>query len=258
MIIPGLFLFRGTAARTAAMTQEMIRAEPAEATLHTVLPPRDGVPRVEGGILLDLPEPGHFRYQRVLKPVIDVVGAVVLVLLTLPVIVAVAVSVRISLGSGVIYRQERVGRGGRRFMIYKFRTMHADRRKATIPFDGPDRRVCHKTDNDPRHTSLGRLLRRYSLDELPQLWNILLGDMSLVGPRPELLEVVARFEPWQQERHRVKPGLTGLWQVTCRGEGLAHENVELDLEYINSLSLLTDLKILALTVPVALFGSGGK
>jgi len=104
-------------------------------------------------------------------------------------------------------------------VIYKFRTMRPDRRQAVLPYSGPDRRVCHETDNDPRHTPLGRFLRKYSLDELPQLWNVLVGDMSLVGPRPELVEVVERYESWQRERHRVKPGLTGLWQVTCRGEG---------------------------------------
>jgi lipopolysaccharide/colanic/teichoic acid biosynthesis glycosyltransferase len=208
--------------------------------------------------VIRLPERRHLLYRRVVKPVIDTVGAAVLLILTLPLIAVVAIAIRIALGPGLIYRQERVGRGGRPFVIYKFRTMQPDRRQAGLPYSGPDRRVCHKTDNDPRHTPLGRFLRKYSLDELPQLWNVLVGDMSLVGPRPELVEVVERYESWQRERHRVKPGLTGLWQVTCRGEGLAHEHVEIDLEYIDDLSLLSDLRILALTIPVALFGSGGK
>jgi lipopolysaccharide/colanic/teichoic acid biosynthesis glycosyltransferase len=210
------------------------------------------------GRVVRLPERGHLLYRRVFKPVIDAVGAAVLLILILPLMAAVAIGVRIALGPGLIYRQERVGRGGRPFVIYKFRTMRPDRRQAAVPYGGPDRRVCHKADNDPRHTPFGRLLRKYSLDELPQLWNVLVGDMSLVGPRPELVEVVEHYEPWQRERHRVKPGLTGLWQVTCRGEGLAHEHVEIDLEYISDLSLLTDLRILALTIPVVLFGSGGK
>jgi lipopolysaccharide/colanic/teichoic acid biosynthesis glycosyltransferase len=210
------------------------------------------------GPVVQLDERRHLLYQRVVKPVTDTVGAAVLLILTLPLLAAVAIAVRISLGPGLIYRQERVGRRGRPFMIYKFRTMRTDRRRAAVSYSGPDRRVCHKTENDPRHTPLGRFLRKYSVDELPQLWNVLVGDMSLVGPRPELPEVVERYEPWQRERHRVKPGLSGLWQVTCRGEGLAHEHVEVDLEYINDLSLLTDLKVLALTLPVALFGSGGK
>lgn len=232
---------------------------PAETTLPAVAAvlPGNGMAALQE-VVVDLLEREDTLYQRVGKPVIDAVAAVVLLGITLPLIAAVAAAVRIVLGSGIIYRQERVGQGGRSFVIYKFRTMHPDRRKAVVPYDGPDRRVCHKTGNDPRHTPLGQFLRKYSLDELPQFWNILVGDMSLVGPRPELLGVVERYEPWQHGRHRVKPGLTGLWQVTRRGNGLAHENVEIDLEYIDSLSLLTDLKLLALTVPVVLFGSGGK
>ena len=241
------------------MAQEMRLAEVAETTLPAAaLPSPDGMAASEAVFAVDFPERDYALYLRIAKPLIDTIGGAVLILLMLPLVAAVAVAVRIALGPGVIYRQERVGRGGRPFTIYKFRTMLPDRRQAVLPYDGPDRRVCHKTDNDPRHTALGRFLRKYSLDELPQLWNVLLGDMSLVGPRPELIEVVNHYEPWQHERHRVKPGLTGLWQVTCRGEGLAHQNVEVDLQYISGLSVLTDLKILALTVPVALFESSGK
>jgi lipopolysaccharide/colanic/teichoic acid biosynthesis glycosyltransferase len=241
------------------MTADMGSAEAAEVVLPPVAaPPGEVVATPLELLVARVPARGHRFYLRVAKPVIDAVGAAVLLVLTLPLVAAVAVAVRVALGPGVIYRQDRVGRGGRPFVINKFRTMLPDRRRAAAPYDGPDRRVCHKTDSDPRHTPLGRFLRKYSLDELPQLWNVLAGDMSLVGPRPELLEVVERYEPWQRERHRVKPGLTGLWQVTCRGDGLAHQNVGVDLEYIDGLSLLADLKILALTVPVALFGSGGK
>jgi lipopolysaccharide/colanic/teichoic acid biosynthesis glycosyltransferase len=242
------------------VTQDMGRVKSAEMTppAAAVALPGDGMVTLQQLDIAALPERDDTLYQRVVKPVIDAVAAVALLVLTLPLMAAVAVAVRVVLGRDVIYRQERVGRGGRPFVIYKFRTMHPDRRKAVLPYDGPDRRVCHKTDNDPRHTPLGQFLRKYSLDELLQLWNVVRGDMSLVGPRPELLEVVQRYEPWQRRRHRVRPGVTGLWQVTCRGKGLAHENVEIDLEYINHLSPATDLKILALTLPVVLFGSGGK
>jgi lipopolysaccharide/colanic/teichoic acid biosynthesis glycosyltransferase len=242
------------------MAQDMRSAKSAEITPRAAAAalPGDGMVTLQELAIADLPERDDTLYQRVVKPVLDAVAAVALLVLTLPLLAAVAVAVRVVLGRGVIYRQQRVGRGGRPFVIYKFRTMHPDRRKAVLPYDGPDRRVCHKTDDDPRHTPLGQFLRKYSLDELPQLWNVVRGDMSLVGPRPELLEVVQRYEPWQRGRHRVRPGLTGLWQVTRRGEGLAHENIELDLEYIDHLSLSTDLRILALTVPVVLFGSGGK
>lgn len=146
-----------------------------------------------------------------------------------------------------------------------------DRRTVQVTIDGPDRRGgserrlgerrapegsrrrTHKTPDDPRHTGLGRFLRAYSLDELPQLVNVLRGELSLVGPRPELPEVVAAYEPWQHARHGVKPGLTGLWQTTDRASGEPmHLHVDRDLEYIARVSARTDLWILLLTVPVLL------
>ena len=196
-------------------------------------------------------------YGSVVKPVIDFVGATVLLLLFLPVLLAVALAVRLSLGKGVIYRQQRVGRTGTPFTMYKFRSMQSDRRKAQVPFSGVDRRVCHKRDDDPRHTSLGRFLRKSRLDELPQLWNVLRGHMSLVGPRPELQHVVEGYAPWQHERHQLKPGLTGYWQVSERAAGgLAFEGVDLDIDYLRDVSFLTDCWVLLCTVPVALRRSG--
>ena len=148
----------------------------------------------------------------------------------------------------------------------------AERRQQQRAFEGPDRRSgldrrqgerrapeatrrrTHKTPDDPRHTRLGRFLRASSLDELPQLVNVLRGELSLVGPRPELPEVVASYEPWQHARHAAKPGLTGLWQTTERANGEPmHLHVDKDLEYIERLSARTDLSILLVTVPV-LFG----
>jgi lipopolysaccharide/colanic/teichoic acid biosynthesis glycosyltransferase len=195
-------------------------------------------------------------YHRVVKPALDVAGALVLLLLLLPVGIGLAVAVRIKLGKGVLYRQERVGRHGIPFVMYKFRSMEPDRRCRQAPFDGPDRRTCHKRDDDPRHTPFGRFLRRSSFDELPQLWNVIKGEMSLVGPRPELPEVVARYEPWQHQRHDVKPGLTGFWQVSDRAGGLACEGVELDLDYIRRISPWTDMLVLLRTVPVTLRRTG--
>ena len=146
-----------------------------------------------------------------------------------------------------------------------------DRRQQQLAFAGPDRRSgvdrrqgerrspeatrrrTHKTPHDPRHTRLGRFLRSSSLDELPQLVNVLRGELSLVGPRPELPEVVANYEPWQHARHTVKPGVTGLWQTTERANGEPmHLHVDKDLEYIERLSARTDLSILLVTVPVLL------
>ncbi len=208
----------------------------------------------EVGLLGDIGPAGPYR--RVVKPIVDIVGTAVLLVLLLPVLLAVAVAVRVKLGKHVIYRQERMGRGGEPFVMYKFRTMRPDRRRAQVPFEGVDRRICHKRDDDPRHTPFGRFLRRSSLDELPQLWNVLKGNMSLVGPRPELPHVVAGYQPWQHQRHQVKPGLTGFWQVSERAGGLAYQGVDLDIRYLHELSLWTDVRVLLRTVPVTLRRTG--
>ena len=190
-------------------------------------------------------------YARAVKPVADVLGAALLLLLLLPVLVVVAVSVRITLGPGVLFRQERVGRDGRVFHVLKFRTMLPDRRCESRRVD-VDRRQRHKTVHDPRHTELGRFLRRWSLDELPQLLNVVRGEMSLVGPRPELVSVVEQHALWGHSRHLVRPGLTGLWQTTARADGPTHQFVHLDDLYVRSLSPRNDLRILLTTLPAML------
>jgi lipopolysaccharide/colanic/teichoic acid biosynthesis glycosyltransferase len=188
-------------------------------------------------------------YEHFTKPVIDRLIAALLVLVLLPLLVVTALAVWLSLGSPILLHQARVGRNGRTFKMLKFRTMRPDRRKRQCPdYCGPDRRVNHKSPDDPRHTRLGRKLRKTSLDELPQLLNVLRGDMSLVGPRPELVEIVAQYRGWQHGRHLVKPGITGLWQVIERPNGgLMHEHTDLDLAYIERLSLRTDLGIVLKT-----------
>lgn len=200
------------------------------------------------------------RYDLYVKPALDVLGALVLGLVVLPLLIIVALVIRVKLGPGVLFCQERIGRDGKPFTLYKFRTMLPDRRQACDRSggrpNGHERRRCHKTDDDPRHTPLGRFLRKSSLDELPQLWNVLQGEMSLVGPRPELVEIVSRYEPWQHLRHQVKPGLTGLWQISHRDSGLAHEGVHFDLEYLQTMSFRTDFSVLLRTVPAALRGTG--
>jgi lipopolysaccharide/colanic/teichoic acid biosynthesis glycosyltransferase len=210
------------------------------------------------GIIVDGSDPPRTQtfYLRVAKPLLDVVGGAVLLLVLLPLVLILALTVRVKLGKGVLYRQLRVGKNGRPFTMYKFRSMEPDRRRRDEPFEGPDRRTCHKRADDPRHTPFGRFLRGSSFDELPQLWNVIKGDMSLVGPRPELPHVVARYEPWQHQRHDVKPGLTGFWQVSDRAGGLAYEGVDLDLDYIRRMSLWTDCTVLLRTVPVTLKRTG--
>jgi lipopolysaccharide/colanic/teichoic acid biosynthesis glycosyltransferase len=188
-------------------------------------------------------------YARRVKPGADRVGGALLFAAFSPVMGAVAVAVRTSLGSPVIYRQIRVGRGGVRFTMLKFRTMTPDRRVASAPFDGPERRVSWEATGDARHTPLGALLRRASLDELPQLWNVVRGDMSLVGPRPEVPAAVATYADKAAERHLVRPGVTGLWQVTARGTMPMELCVDIDLDYVRRVSLRLDVWILLRTIP---------
>jgi lipopolysaccharide/colanic/teichoic acid biosynthesis glycosyltransferase len=159
----------------------------------------------------------------------------------------------------VLYRQERVGFGGTPFTVYKFRTMLPDRRAARSgSWDGVDRRISHKTLADPRHTRVGQFLRKWSLDELPQLVNVLRGEMSLVGPRPELPHIVERYQPWEHARHAVRPGLTGFWQTRARSDGPMHDFTYLDLDYVRTVSPATDLKVLAMTLPAMLGSQRGS
>ncbi len=197
--------------------------------------------------------PVRSTYTRLAKPAFDrVAAAAALVVAAVP-MAAIAVSVAVYLDRPVLFRQTRIGLDGEPFEVLKFRTMRPDRRGQRLDVIH-DRRETHKSDEDPRHTRLGMFLRRYSLDELPQLINVLRGEMSLVGPRPELASVVAEsYRPGLDQRHLVKPGLTGLWQVSARGDGPMHENGDWDLDYVERVSLRTDLDILAKT-PSAMFG----
>jgi len=192
-------------------------------------------------------------YARVGKGIFDRVVGIVLLVVIAPIMAVVAIMIRLILGRGTIYVQDRVGLNGEIFKMYKFRTMRVDRRCSNQSFPLVDRRERHKSLNDPRHTSLGRWLRRRSLDELPQLWNVVRGDMSLVGPRPELPSVVCHYEPWQHLRHLVKPGLTGLWQTTVRNRedgSLLRDHTDLDLTYIRRMSFRVDLRMILATITV--------
>ncbi len=179
-----------------------------------------------------------------------------LLLLLLPLMVGVALAIKLDSSGPALFWQQRVGYRGRPIRIVKFRTMLPDRRKRVGPPPGPERRRVHKSSNDPRVTGIGRLLRRSCADELPQLWNVVRGDMSLVGPRPELPEIVAHYEPWQHGRHSVKPGITGWWQVNRDGLRLMHQETELDLWYVERQSLILDLYILLRTIGVVVRGCG--
>lgn len=195
-----------------------------------------------------------------LKRALDIILSGVLLALALPILALLALLIAVSSSGGVLFRQTRCGRNGRLFTLYKFRTMTADaeERRHEIEhlneMDGP----VFKARNDPRVTRLGRFLRKFSLDELPQFWNVLKGDMSLVGPRPPIPDEVARYERWQRRRLAMKPGLTCLWQISGRNELDFDQWMKLDLAYIDNWSTWLDVKILARTVPVVLSGRGAS
>jgi len=197
-------------------------------------------------------EPGGPYFEWV-KPTLDRVLGVILLAIASPVILVVSIVVLITLGRPVFFSQTRIGLGGEPFQLYKFRTMHPDRRQRQEPYSGEERRRHHKSSKDPRHTSVGRLLRSSRLDELPQLWNVVKGDMSLVGPRPEMPYIVANYEEWQHQRHLVKPGLTGLWQISDQNGKPMHECTEIDIEYLRRIGFFQDMSILART-PLAMLG----
>lgn len=194
------------------------------------------------------------------KRTLDIVGAALGLLVLLPVFAIVAFAIKFSSPGPVFFQQRRSGCGGRPFLMYKFRTMVANaeaHKAALLPFneqDGP----AFKIWDDPRVTSVGRLLRRTSLDELPQLWNVLKGDMSLVGPRPLPCEETNACEGWHRRRLNVTPGLTCIWQVKGRSLVSFSEWVRMDLQYIRSLSMWQDLKLLVLTVPAVVSQKGAR
>lgn len=197
-------------------------------------------------------------YERWGKRTFDIAVSATVLLIVAPVMFVVWLVLRITLGQDVVITQERIGRNGEAFGMFKFRTMHWSRRGRAVPFDGPDRRVSHKNDHDPRHTPVGRVLRKVSLDELPQLMNVLLGHMSLVGPRPELVDIVDSIGERGHRRHSIRPGMTGEWQVTGRQDGmLLHECFDDDLPYLDRVRLRNDLGIMVRTVGVVI-GRGGR
>jgi lipopolysaccharide/colanic/teichoic acid biosynthesis glycosyltransferase len=193
-------------------------------------------------------------YERALKPVIDRFAGFTLSLVTFPFVMVIVPVIWAKLGRPAIFKQVRVGRFGQEFTVYKLRTMQTDRRAGDVSISHTDRRVNHKSSFDPRHTSLGRFLRKWSFDEVPQFWNVAIGNMSLIGPRPELPKIVNRYEPWQHRRHEVKPGLTGLWQVSARGDAPMHEATNIDVAYVDNIGFTEDLRIVFAT-PKAALGS---
>ena len=229
--------------------------------LFEVAGPRLSIRPTAGMPLLHVERPAMSGARRVCKRVVDVFAAGLFLLLTLPFTIAIALLIRWDSPGPVIFRQTRVGAKGRTFNMLKFRTMCTDaekQRAELLAFQAVDagNDILFKMRKDPRVTRVGRVLRRFSIDEAPQLVNVLRGEMSLVGPRPPLPEEVARYEPDAARRLHVQPGLTGLWQVSGRSDLPWDESLRLDLWYVDNWSLVLDLQILTRTLRAVLKGQG--
>ncbi len=212
-----------------------------------------------GGLpLVNLREPALNPYQRLVKRAMDLVLGSIALVFAAPLMALVAIAIKLDSPGPVIFCQERIGEGGKPFKMFKFRSMvtDAEERQAEVIEQTADGRIIHKKKDDPRVTRVGRFIRATSIDELPQLFNVLRGEMSLVGPRPELPWLVERYEPWQCKRFAVPQGITGWWQVNGRADKLMHEHTEDDLYYIQNYSLLLDLEILWKTIGAVIKKTG--
>jgi exopolysaccharide biosynthesis polyprenyl glycosylphosphotransferase len=212
-----------------------------------------------GGIpLMGLREARISRGGRLVKRVLDFTLAVLGLLLSAPLWLLVALAIKLESPGPAVFTQRRVGEKGRLFEIHKFRSMRkgAEEQQAELRARNEASGPLFKIKDDPRLTRLGPFLRRYSLDEIPQLWNVVRGEMSIVGPRPGLPSEVAQYQPWHRQRLEVPPGITGLWQVSGRSDLTFDEMCLLDIYYIENWSLRLDLSIMLRTIPRVLFAQG--
>jgi exopolysaccharide biosynthesis polyprenyl glycosylphosphotransferase len=228
-------------------------------SMHDALGPSVEVDSLEGLAVLGLNPVQLSRSSRVLKRTIDFTLASAVLLLSLPFTAAIAAAIKLESRGPVLFRQYRVGQGGRRFQVLKFRTMvqDAEAQRERLMEQSKDPNWLH-LEHDPRITRVGRVLRQFSLDELPQLWNVVRGDMSLVGPRPLAEDEDRRVEGWARRRLDLTPGVTGMWQVLGRTNIPFEEMVKLDYLYVTNWSLWGDLKILSQTLPVVLRRRGAN
>ncbi|HKK72594.1 MAG TPA: exopolysaccharide biosynthesis polyprenyl glycosylphosphotransferase [Candidatus Krumholzibacteria bacterium] len=213
---------------------------------------------------LRIGSPRYAWWERAIKRAFDIVFALTVLALGAPAFFLIGLLVKLSSPGPVLFCQTRLGRDGRPFVFYKFRSMrhnnddqvHREFCADFISGNGQDEPQVFKMVEDPRVTRIGGFLRRTSLDELPQFWNVLKGEMSVVGPRPPIAYEYEHYQEWHKDRLKVKPGLTGLWQVSGRSQVGFDEMVMLDLHYISRWSLLLDLRIVARTLPVMVRGEG--
>lgn len=196
---------------------------------------------------------------RTLRRAMDIIVSLILIVSSLPLAILVALAIKLSDGGSVLFWQKRVGLRGRAFAFPKFRSMVPDADRIIVAIADRNHHgnsITFKMKRDPRVTWIGRILRRFSIDELPQVWCVLVGDMSLVGPRPALQAEVSKYELAQRRRLEVKPGLTCSWQVNGRADLPFSRQFELDVDYIENQALLLDLKLLIMTVPAVISGRG--
>ena len=198
--------------------------------------------------------------QLAVKRLLDIAVSALLLVLAAPLILLVAVAIKLTSPGSVFFKQTRIGLNGRIFTLYKFRTMIADAhsRREEVSHLNEMTGPVFKAKDDPRVTGIGRVLRKFSLDEIPQLWNVFRGDMSLVGPRPPIPEEVANYHRWHRRRLSMKPGLTCLWQISGRNNVDFDRWMQLDLQYIDNWSPSLDVKILLRTIPAVLSGRGAS
>jgi exopolysaccharide biosynthesis polyprenyl glycosylphosphotransferase len=216
------------------------------------------VDTIAGVPLLDVQEKPARRIARATKRLLDILAGSTIALISIPILAGLALLIKLDSEGPVFIKQERVGRNGRRFSCWKLRTMHvgADKLLALLQSKNETKGPIFKIRNDPRITRVGRYIRRLSLDELPQAWNVVQGDMSLVGPRPPLPHEVENYEDWQLRRLEATPGITGIWQVSGRSNLTFDEMVMMDITYIDSWSFGLDLKILFRTISAVLAARG--
>ena len=219
---------------------------------------RTGIENLWGIPLISLREPAIMGLNRVMKRGLDLVGSLVGLVVLAPFMALIALLIKLDSPVSIFFVQERAGQYGKPFRMYKFRTMvqNAEELLEQLIDLNKLEQPAFKLSNDPRVTRAGRWLRRTSLDELPQLLNVLKGEMSLVGPRPEEVRIVQKYDPWQSQRLLVKPGITGSMQVSGRADLSLEERVKLELTYIENYSILEDIKILIKTLPAVLSGRG--
>lgn len=202
---------------------------------------------------------GVVQGSYLIKRLLDIIASSILMVLLIPVFLGVALAIRIESPGPILFRQTRVGRWGELFTMWKFRSMYIDaeaRKAALLAANESSGGVIFKMKRDPRITKVGRFIRKASIDELPQLWNVLIGDMSLVGPRPALPSEVDQYSLADRRRLEVIPGITCIWQVSGRSDIPFPEQVKLDVQYIESSSFWQDILILLKTVPAVILGRG--